>query len=424
MPATEHANAPMVIVGAGHCGGRAALALRERGWRGGIVLVGEEVHPPYERPALSKSLLSGATPFEALHLASADSWAEAAVDLRVNQSVTRIDREQRTLELQDGSSLAYHRLLLATGGSARRPPLFPWASSRVHSVRHYDDVQRLQPLLLSGQRVLIVGGGFIGLEVACTAVVMGCEVSLIEGANRLLERAVPASIAEAVTQLHARHGVQLSVGCFPESCTETAEGIRVTLQNGTCFDADQLIVGVGMQPRTELAATAGLVTEQGVVVDAYLRTSDPLIFAAGDVAQFPSPLTHKSLRQETWYNAQTQAQVAAANMLGEALAYDYTPWFWSDQYDHCLQVAGEPSAGVQRFQRKAAEGGMLEFYTDAQSRLVGFSGFGRDTLMARDFKLARKLVEGRCRVDGQALSDPGVALKSLLSAANPARPLT
>lgn len=416
MLTADTSRAAMVIIGAGHCGGRAALALREHGWTGAIVLVGEETHPPYERPALSKALLSGATTFDALHLANETAWADAAVELKLGRSVARIDRSGHRIELDDGSTIAYHRLLLATGGSARKPSLFPWSSPRVHSLRHYDDALRLKALLEPGKRMLIVGGGFIGLEVAATAVAMGCNVSLIEGGNRLLARAVPAPIAEAVTQLHLCNGVQFSFGCYPQACRATPHGIVVTLQNGTRLEADQLIVGVGMQPRTELAHAAGLETAQGVVVDAYLRTRDEHIFAAGDVAQFPSALTQGSARQETWYNAQTQAEFAASNMAGELRAYDRTPWFWSDQYDHTLQVAGEPGAGTHLFQRQLPEGGLLEFSTDAQLRLVGFSGFGKQTAMARDFKLARKLVEGRCCVEGHLLIDPAITLKSLLGA--------
>jgi len=406
----------MVIIGAGHCGGRAALALREHGWQGAITLIGDEYYPPYERPALSKALLAGDVVFEALHLTTTQGWQDAGIDLKLGTAVSHVDRGEQVVVLEDGSIYPYGRLLIATGGAARRLPFLNGDSSRVHSIRTYEDVRQLQPLLIPGKRVLLVGGGFIGLEVACTARTLGCEVVLVEGANRLLGRAVPVEIAERITHLHWARGVELSLGCLPESIQEDGKGVQVMLQNGQCYEADLVVVGIGMQPRTELASAAGLAVDLGIMVDQHLRTTDPLIFAAGDVCQFPSWLTQKAGRQETWHNAQAQAQVAAANMLGQAIEYHEPPWFWSDQYDHTLQVCGDPTLGVHITVRATGGEGVIQFYSDAGGRLVGFSGFGRQDLISRDLKIARKLVERGGVVDLASLANSQCPLKKLLSA--------
>lgn len=414
--ATPSAQAGMVIIGAGHCGGRAALALRNLGWAGAITVIGDEPLPPYERPPLSKSVLSGETGMDVIQLATVDAWREAGVTLCLGRRVHAIDRAARSIILDDGSTIAYRSLLLATGGAARTLSIPGAQHPRVLSLRTHADALALRDHLRPGARLLLVGGGFIGLEVAASARETGCDVELIEGAPRLLGRAVPESVAGLVQALHAARGTRIRCGAQPVEIVHRADGnLALLLADGSMLVADVIVAGIGMAPRLELARACGLEVEQGIVVDSHLQTSDANIFAAGDVCQFPSSLSGLAIRQETWHNAETQAGVAAANMLGASSVYDEAPWFWSDQYDHTLQVSGEPSLAESCVSRVPGEGALLLFFLDQNGVLVGTSGFGPANVVTRDLKIMRKLVEGRVRLDPAVLADAAQPLKKLLS---------
>jgi 3-phenylpropionate/trans-cinnamate dioxygenase ferredoxin reductase subunit len=285
----------------------------------------------------------------------------------------------------------------------------------VVSLRTLDDSAAIAPRLVAEARVVIVGGGFIGLEVAASARVRGCRVSVLEGAPRLLGRAVPESIAARVHALHERNGVDLRVGTAPTAIEQRSDGtLAVVLADGATLIADTVVVGIGIDPADELARAAGLEVARGVVVNAELETSAPGIFAAGDVAIFPSRLSGQPIRQETWHNAETQARIAAHNMLGARERYDGVPWFWSDQYDHQLQVAGEPALGRDSVTRPFPGEAEIHFYFDAGGRLVGASGFGPIGLFAREMRLARMLVERGASPSPESLGDASVKLKDLL----------
>ena len=412
------ADGGMVIIGAGHCGGRAALALRGLGWDGAITLIGDEDNLPYERPPLSKGVLFGGAELSGLHLADATAYREAGIRVCLSSAVRTIDRSNHTVLLENGEPIPYARLLLATGGRARQLAIPGALDPQVLSLRTHDDALSIKRHLRDGSRVVLIGGGFIGLEVAASARASGCQVDVIEGAARLLGRAVPEAIAARVLQLHARHGTQITFGAQPVEIRRQDDGALLLLfADGSSKTADLIVVGVGMLPRTELARDCGLVVEQGIVVDGQLRTSDAAIFAAGDVCQFPSALTGALIRQETWHNAETQAGVAAANMLGAQTAYAELPWFWSDQYDHTLQVCGEPAHGVSTVTRLLEQDGVLIFFLDGAGKLVGGSGFGPASLVTKDLKLMRKLVELGAYPAPALLQDPAAPLKKLLSAA-------
>ncbi len=420
-PSTFPDDAGMLIVGAGHCGGRAALALRGLGWEGAITLVGEEALPPYERPPLSKSVLLGDTDMDGMQLAGRDAYLAAGIALRLDASVAAIDRAARTVTLRDGETLRYRSLLLATGGSARQLSIPGAGHERVLSLRTHADALRIKAQLRPGARVVLIGGGFIGLEVAASARAAGCSVDVVEGAPRLLGRAVPESVAARVLALHGRRGTRIRCGAQPLEILHRADGgVELLLTGGERLAADLIVVGIGMAPRIELAQQCGLEVGQGIVVDAQLRSSDAAIFAAGDVCQFPSALSGASLRQETWHNAETQAGVAAANMLGGAVDYVDAPWFWSDQYDHTLQVCGEPGQAASCATRVVDDGAILLFYLDADGRLVGASGFGPAGVVTKDLKIMRKLVERRARLDPALLENPAQPLKKMLSSMEPA----
>jgi 3-phenylpropionate/trans-cinnamate dioxygenase ferredoxin reductase component len=405
----------IVIVGAGHCGGRAAQALRELGWAGAIDLIGAEPHAPYERPPLSKGLLTAERTPEQCRLRTPEDEAREHVTRHV-ATVYAIDTAHRTVHLDNGASLAYESLLLATGGELRRLAIPGADLPGVLGLRTLDDAAALAAQLRPGAHLLIIGGGFIGLEVAASAVAMGCAVSVVEGAARLLGRAVPAAMAERVLALHRARGVSVHLGVMPQSISRTAAGLAVQMADGSTLDADAVLVGVGIEPAAALARAAGLAVNRGILVNAELQTNVPGIFAAGDVAEFPSPVSGEMIRQETWHNAETQARVAAHNLLGGHVRYDTLPWFWSDQYDHQLQVCGEPALAAQSVSRLLGADALLEFYLNASGRLVGVSGWGPLSQVAKELKIARTLLERGAAVTTAALADNQIKLKSLLIA--------
>ena len=409
----------MVIVGAGHCGGRAALALRAAGWQATIHLVGDEPHHPYERPPLSKDLLTGDKTAEACALLTDADLVDARITRHIAR-VTAIDANAHSLTLSDGQTLNYQSLLLATGGKVRTLRIPGGDLPEVLTLRNLDDASVLAQRLTPGQRLLVVGGGFIGLEVAASARKLGCEVTLVEGAPRLMGRAVPEPVAERALALHRARGVRVLLEVSPQSITRTATGVRMDLADGSSIEADTVLAGIGIEPDLALPQAAGLAVGRGVLVNAQLQTSLPGIFAAGDVAEFPSVLSGQLIRQETWHNAETQAAIAAQNMLdGELATYASLPWFWSDQYDHQLQVMGEPALAASSVTRELdvndPMGGMVIFYLDADDRLIGACGWGETSRVAKELKLARTLVEKRISACAEVLSNPATKLKSLLS---------
>jgi 3-phenylpropionate/trans-cinnamate dioxygenase ferredoxin reductase subunit len=403
----------ILIVGAGHCGGRTAQALRAFGWTGGIDLVGDEESPPYERPALSKDALTGAKAPAELDLMAPDALQALALR-RHTARVTAVDAAARTAQLSNGSMLHYSALLFANGGSPRALEIPGADLPQVLTLRTKADALRLAPWLQAGKRLVVIGGGFIGLEVASSARKLGCSVSLIEGAPQLMGRAVPALLAERAQALHRSHGVDLHIGVSPLTITPAAEGVQVALSDGSTLQADAVVVGIGIIPGTAVAQAAGVAVARGILVDRQLRTNVPHIYAAGDVAEFPSHVSGTLLRQETWQNAESQAQVVAHNLMGGQMDFAASSWFWSDQYDHQLQVCGEPAAGVQTTVREQEDGDMLVFYTDARDTIVGASGWGLTARIAKDLKIARTLVERGVSASPSVLADPATKLKSLL----------
>ncbi len=409
--------AHMVIVGAGHCGGRAAQALRELGWTGGIHLVGDEVYAPYERPPLSKDLLTGEKLAQDCAL-----WSQQAMsDLDITRHTARvvsIDPVARSITLANQHTLTYQRLLLATGGKVRTLTIPGGDLPEVMTLRGLDDAAALAKRLVAGHRLLVVGGGFIGLEVAASARKLGCRVDVIEGAPRLMGRAVPEPVAECALALHRAKGVRVLLGVNPLSIVSASNGLLVSFSDGSSIEVDTVLAGIGIEPATELAKATGLRVERGIVVDAMLQTSQSGIYAAGDVAEFPSGLTGQLLRQETWQNAELQAFAVARNMLGKQEIYTSQPWFWSDQYDHQLQVMGEPALATSTVMRELDDGGLIIFYLNAENCLVGACGWGQTSRIVKELKLTRMLVEKQACIAAEVLKDPLTSLKALLKAAN------
>jgi 3-phenylpropionate/trans-cinnamate dioxygenase ferredoxin reductase component len=411
--------AGMVIIGAGEAGARAAAALREQGYAGPVTLIGEERHLPYERPPLSKAAMtSGEAPSAATILTEAQL---AAQDIRhiSGVMVTEIDRAGHALLLDDGRRLPYAKLLLATGARPRKLTTPGAEAGRVLYLRTFDDALALREQLTAGTRLTVIGGGFIGLEIAASALERGCTVTVIEMAPRILGRAVPAEVAGLVAEAHAAAGIRLITGigiAGIEREDERGDGASaVVLADGTRILGDAIIAGIGAVPETALAERAGLAIENGVRVDGRLATDDPDIFAAGDCCAFPHPVFDgRRLRLEAWRNAQDQGNHVARAMLGATAAYDAIPWFWSDQHGLTLQIAGLPDEGDTTVTRDL-DGTALLFYLKA-GRLVGASAFGPIARVAREIRLAEMLIQARAHPAAAALADPSVKLKSLLAA--------
>lgn len=409
-------NAPLVIIGAGHCGGRAALTLRAEGYSGPLVLIGDEVHPPYERPPLSKGILQGASNLAGATFCDAAQLAEAGIEHRVGNPVTSLHPREHRLLFDDGSSLAYSRLLLATGGRARRLALAPRAYANLLYLRNHDEALLLRDALLPGSRVVVVGGGFIGLEVAATARLLGCAVTVLEAGPRLAGRALPQAVSEQLLALHRERGVDVRLNVTLHSLRGEQRVESVQLADGSAIACDLVVVGIGMQPNTQLAVAAGLETGQGIRVDRQLRSSVADIYAAGDVCEFRLHPAGDYQRQETWRNAEAQGRHVALNMLGAQAPFEAVPGFWSDQYDWSLHTVGVLAAGVSPVTRTLADGGLLLFYLDAGQHLQGACGWGPGNSVARDIKLCERLISSSVALSAAVLADPGQSLKALLRA--------
>ncbi|WP_077034369.1 NAD(P)/FAD-dependent oxidoreductase [Pelomonas sp. KK5] len=410
-------NKPIVIVGAGQAGARAALALRAQGWNGPVLLIGQEPHAPYERPALSKqALLDAATSLS--WVAPVEDYAAQRIELRLGTRVLALDAQARSIELQAGDGpaerIGYDRLLLATGGSARRLAIPGSDDERVLYLRDAADARRLAARLRPGARLAVVGGGFIGLEVAASARQRGCEVTVLEAGTGVLGRAAPASLAALVQALHARHGVKLRLGDAPLAFEGLPDQVLVQLGSGGLLGVDAVLMGVGMMPNVALARAAGLRVNRGIVVDERLQASAPGIYAAGDVCEYPDADGAGTVLMESWANAEATGSHVAASMLGAVLPYRPVPWMWSDQYDHAFQRVGRCGA-ADRVVTREISGGRMEFYLGADGRLVGAAGFAPASSLARAFLVARKLVEARPCLPPTGLADPDVPLKSLLN---------
>lgn len=399
----------IVIVGAGQAGGWAAKTLRTEGHAGPIVLLGDEPHPPHERPPLSKAVMAGAAEPPSTHLFKPEDFAALGLDFRPGSRAVAIDRAAKRVALADGGAVAYDRLILCTGGAARRLPVPGGDGPRVHYLRTIDDSLALRARLGATGRLLVVGGGWIGLEVAATARKRGVAVTVIEALARLCERSVPPEISAHLLELHQANGVEVLLGEGVQAIENDGAGVALLLASGRRVKGDAVVVGIGLVPNVALAQAAGLAVDNGIVVDEQGRTSDPDVFAAGDVANLPLACLGRRLRLESWANAQNQAIVAARAALGQDARYDELPWFWSDQYDMNLQILGLPARWPAPVTRRApAGGGFSHFYLEGD-RIVSIVAVNAP----RDLRAAKKLVETRKPVSAASLADPSVQLQRL-----------
>ncbi len=409
MTETDRAAAATVVVGGGQAGFAFCAKLRELGYGGRIVLVSEERHGPYQRPPLSKAYLLGETTLDRLQFRSAQFYADSGIELRSGVRAIAIARDDRRVLLSNGASEHYDHLILATGARPRRLPTELGAElAGVHYMRTVDDADALAAACKAGSRVLIVGGGFIGLEAAAVACKLGAKVTLIEAAPRILQRVASAETADYFRRLHESHGVDIREGVGLSALT--CEAGRVTgalLGDGTELEADVVIVGIGVLPNQELAVEAGLACANGIVVDVFCRTGDPRIMAVGDCASIPSGDTY--IRLESVGHAIEHAQAAATVLMGDERGYDARPWFWSDQFDTKLQIAGLSTGYDQVVVRGGFPGPTSHWYF-ARGKLLAVDAMNDP----RTYMTAKKLIETRRFPAAEVIADPATDLKTLL----------
>ncbi|MGH3300934.1 MAG: NAD(P)/FAD-dependent oxidoreductase [Streptosporangiaceae bacterium] len=402
-----------VIVGASLAGAKAAETLRAEEFAGPVVLMGAEAELPYERPPLSKEYLQGKSPREKIYVHPEEWYREHDVELRRGVAVTEIDRAAHQVTLADGSVQPYGKLLLATGSAPRRLPVPGADQDGVVYLRTAGDSDRIKAALESAARVAVIGAGWIGLETAAAARIAGADVTVLEAAKLPLLRVLGPEAAQVFADLHRDHGVDLRLRIGVAEITGTAgraSGVRLT--DGTQVDTDLVIVGVGISPNTQLADAAGLQVADGIVVGADLRTSDPDIYAAGDVASAFHPLLGKHIRVEHWANALHQPQAAARSMLGHPVSYERVPYFYTDQYDLGMEYSGyaEPG-GYARvvFRGDTAGREFIAFWIDSGGRVL--AGMNVNVWDVTD--AIQALVRSGRPVDPDALSDPAVDLAGL-----------
>jgi 3-phenylpropionate/trans-cinnamate dioxygenase ferredoxin reductase subunit len=401
----------IVIVGAGQAAIQAADTLRRRGFAGKLIILGEEPWPAYQRPPLSKKYLAGALEPERLPIRPLHFYAEHAIELHVGKRAEELATRDQRIRLDDGTTLPYDRLLLTTG-SRPRPLGVPGADlDGVHYLRTIADTDRIRSDLVVGRRLIVIGGGYIGLEVAATARELGLDVTVLEMAERVMKRVTCPEVSSFYEAEHARHGVRIvcnaTVRALVGSGGATPGRVRAVLTDEGEYPADTVVVGVGVVPAEELARAAGLACSDGILVDEYCRTSDPAIYAAGDCTSHPSPHYGRRLRLESVDNAFEQGTSAALNVLGTPTVHDRVPWFWSDQYDLKLIIVG-----VCHGHDAVVLRGDPASRAFSACYLRGGELTAIDTINhPKDQIAARKLIAARARPDLHKLADPRVLLR-------------
>jgi 3-phenylpropionate/trans-cinnamate dioxygenase ferredoxin reductase subunit len=400
-------NEHCVIIGGGHAAAEAVPALRKEGFAGAITLIGEEPYHPYHRPPLSKTFLADQVAAEAIYIRNPENYAEARVGLRLGCRAIAIDRDGRHVRLDDGGSIPYSALLLATGAVPRRLTI-PGAELRdVHYIRGIADIEALRPKVRPGARAVIAGGGYIGLETAAMLRKLKLEVTVIEAMERVLQRVTAPEVSAFYERVHREEGVVIITGAEVVEATPEA----IILKDGREVPADILIAGIGVTPDTVLARDCGLATQDGIIVDECCRTSDPSIFAAGDCTRFVSRHYGAAMRLESVQNANDQSRVAAAVIAGRPAVYDAIPWFWSDQYELKLQIAGL-STGYDEIAVRGdiANGRSFAAFYLKQGELISVDAVNR----GKEFMAGKRLIAARARIPAQVLADDAVPVAELM----------
>ena len=399
----------VVIAGAGHAAGQVGVSLRQKGFDGNIVLVGEEAWLPYQRPPLSKKFLAGELPAERLYFKPADFYDDHEIDVRLETRITAVDRQQRFVVTAAGEQIAYDTLVFATGSRVRHIRVPGSDLEGVHYLRSIDDVSRIRADLVTARNVVIIGAGYIGLEVAAVIRELAYNVSVIEMADRVMSRVVAPVVSDFYKAEHEARGVNLLLSTVLEAFEGDARVNAVKTSGRQSIPADLVIVGIGIAPNTEIAASAGLEVDNGIVVDTHCRTTDDNIYAVGDCTSHPNSIYRRRIRLESVHNALEQAKTAAANICGETAEYSQVPWFWSDQYDLKLQIAGLSEGYDEVVVRgEPASRSFSSLYLH-NGKLIACDAINAP----RDFVQSKALIAARQEIAPERLADSGVQLKDL-----------
>lgn len=412
---------PLVIVGASYAGTQLAASARELGFEGAIVVLGDEAHAPYQRPPLSKGLLTGKTQLDQLGLRGPDFFTQNRIDLRLGTRATALDTAAQTVQLADGSLLAYSWLALATGARCRPLPVPGAALQGVHQLRTLDDAQAVLQAMGPGRRACVIGGGFIGLEVAAALTAAGAGVTVVEGLPRLLARSFSEPMSDYVAAAHRQRGVTLRLGAAVRALQGDAQGqvTGVALADGETIACDLVVLGIGVLPNVELAEQAGIACANGILVDALGRTSAPQVLAVGDVANMLQPAVPggpERMRLESIQAANDGARAAATVLVDRPVPLSAVPWFWSDQHELKFQMAGLPVAGDQTVLRGDMASDRFTLFYLRDGALVAAHSVNRPA----EHMLARKLIAQGARIAPEALADTALDLKTLSPTPRPA----
>lgn len=399
----------VVIVGAGHGAGQVVATLKQKKFDGEISLLGDEPYLPYQRPPLSKKFLAGELPPERLYFKPASFYDDPRIDVHLDTRVAHIDRAASRVVAADGREFGYDRLVLATGSSVRTVPVPGSDLPGIHYLRSIADVERIRDEMADARRVVIVGAGYIGLEVAAVCRQQGLDVTVVEMADRVMSRVVSPNVSDYYQLVHAQHGVRLLLSTALAGFEGKRRVRHVLAGDGQKLAADLVVVGVGIRPNVELAVDAGLDVDDGIVVDDRCRSSDDNVFAIGDCTNHPNDIYGRRLRLESVHNALEQAKTAAGNICGGDERYCQVPWFWSDQYDLKLQIAGL-SAGYDDVVLRGdpASGSFACFYL-RDGVLIAVDAINSP----REFMQSKALIAARCKADRASLADADVLLKDL-----------
>ena len=400
--------AGMVIIGAGHAAGQAAASLRQEKYTGPITIIGDEAHVPYQRPPLSKAYLSGAQEVDRVYLRPEKFYQEKDIDLKLSTRATAINADAKTVELEDGAKIEYDKLLISTGSRPRMLSIPGSDLGGIHYLRTIDDVDGIRAEMREGANLVIVGGGYIGLEVAAVGVEQGLNVHVLEMEDRILQRVTTPTMSNYYNELHKGRGVNIHTQTAVTGFSGNGK-VQKVMCGDSEFDADMVIVGIGIVPNTELAEVAGLTCDNGIVVDDHCQTSNPDIYAAGDCTNHPNALLDRRLRLESVPNAMDQARTSVSNMLGGDKSYAAIPWFWSDQYELKLQMVGFSADGNREVVRGDMASNQFAVIYLKDNTVVAADAVNSP----KDFMLCKQLV-GK-EADAAILEDSSSDLKSLLA---------
>lgn len=404
----------VVIVGAGQAGAQAVMSLRAEGYEGPIRMIGDEPEPPYQRPPLSKKFLAGEIGFDRVELKPAEFYAGARCELILGCHVAAIERAKKLVLTSDGREIAYDKLIIATGSRVREINVPGFDLEGVHYLRSVGDVEDIQAHFREGAKLVVVGGGYIGLEVAAVAKKHGIDVTVLETAERVMARVVDPIVSHFYERIHKEEGVKIRLGVTVAGFEgEGGRIARVVSGEGESYPCDFAVVGIGIVPNVEIADSAGLRVENGIVVDACARTDDPDIFAAGDCTNHPNGIYGRRLRLESVHNAIEQAKTAAAAIAGKDKPYDQVPWFWSDQYDLKLQIAGLSAGYTQAVLRgdPAGSRSFAVFYLK-DGVLIAVDAVNR----APEFMMSKMLIARHAKLDPARLGDETIPMKEVANA--------